>query len=111
MHAHTQETGYRDAGAGVAGGGAGADQNLVAVNVNRASRLSGAARKGWRAVAGDIIAAGWARVRCSLMFGIEGALGAILSTVKIVLAAAAGALLPAVSVAVPAAIEIPRLPL
>src|SRR5207247_456253 len=39
-----------------------------------------------------------------------GALGGVLSTVKVVLGPAAGALLPAVSVAVPAAMEIPRVP-
>src|SRR5947207_1175561 len=37
-------------------------------------------------------------------------LGGVLSTVKVALGPAAGALLPAVSVAVPAAIEIPMVP-
>ena len=36
--------------------------------------------------------------------------GSVLSTVKVVLGPAAGAVLPAVSVAVPAAMEIPRVP-
>jgi hypothetical protein len=40
-----------------------------------------------------------------------GALGAVLSTVKVVLGPAAAALLPAVSLALPAAIEIPSVPL
>src|SRR6266516_2372558 len=39
-----------------------------------------------------------------------GAFGAVLSTVKVVLGPAAGAVLPAVSLAVPAAIEIPSVP-
>src|SRR6266478_4285929 len=42
--------------------------------------------------------------------GVDGGSGAVLSTVKVVLGPAAPALLPAVSVAVPAAMEIPSVP-
>ena len=50
-----------------------------------------------------------------LVIEADGALivivGGVLSSVAVALGPAAGALLPAVSVAVPAAIEIPRVPL
>src|SRR6266516_4853379 len=49
-------------------------------------------------------------VGLAVVTGVEGAAGGVLSTAKVVLGPAAGAMFPAVSVAVPAAIEIPRLP-
>ena len=49
-------------------------------------------------------------VAALVVAGLEGAAGEVLSTVNVVPGPAAGALLPAVSVAVPAAIEIPMVP-
>src|SRR5436190_1762464 len=46
----------------------------------------------------------------AVMSGVDGAPGAVLSTVNVVLGPAAGALFPAVSVAVPAAMEMPSVP-
>src|SRR5205814_6226603 len=46
----------------------------------------------------------------AVMSGVEGARGAVLSTVNVALGPAAGALFPAVSVAVPAAMEMPSVP-